>query len=108
MTEKMTLEENQEFADMVLLPLLSIIETAINHFDIERLRESHKAMQRQLSTMQALPFQEAMDKAEITEAMNNLYSSILSVIEARIEQHRNTKELANRPSGQDILSAFGL
>ena len=42
--EKMTLEENQAFADAVLMPILMIIDSAINTWDISRLRETYNAM----------------------------------------------------------------
>ena len=108
MSEKMTLEENTEFTEIVLRPIIFAIDLAVETYDIERLRETYKAMQEKLGTMKALPFQESMDKAEATEPMNELYKGILDLIEIRIKQKEKALEMAARPNVQDVMSHFGL
>lgn len=106
--EKMTIEENQAFADAVLMPILMIIDSAINTWDISRLRETYNAMLNKQSYSAAFPFQETMDKADELAAKNHLFDAILILMERRIKLREALVELANKPRGVDLLRDLGL
>ncbi len=104
---KMSKEENQVFADEILMPLLMMIDAAIKKYDIEKLKESLKAMYDQTSTLAAWPFPETMDKSKKMNASNELFESIIDIMEVRKKQIEIQKQ-PNETPGADILKHLGL
>lgn len=103
---KMTKEENQVFADEVLTPVLMFIDTAIRKYDIEKLKESLKDMKKQTSLLAAWPTPETMRKAEKMAASNELFETIVDLIEIRKKQ-MEIHGKGDQTVGADILKHLG-
>ena len=109
MAEPFTLEENEEFSNEILQPLMFMVDRAADHYDIERLRATLENMNNHAGHLAAFPFQETMDKADAVANMNNIFEKILELIELRIKQKEAAIEAAkNRNAHDDLLTQLGL
>ena len=107
--EKMTLEENTVFADLILKPILIHIDMAIKcPYDSERLRLTLDSMKSRVGTLAALPFPETIDKAQSTTAMNEIYEKIIELIELRGKQMEMLISQAEETPGASILKQIGM
>ena len=53
---KLSLEENAKYSDEILKPMIALIDTAVNNYSVERLKETLKSMEVQVGALEALPF----------------------------------------------------
>ena len=110
MKEKMTLEENQVFADLILKPIMTHIDMAILHgkIDPKRLRISLDDMKSCTGTLAAFPFAETMDKAETNSIENDVFEKIIELIELRTKQKETSANQLGGTLGENILIQMGL
>lgn len=106
--EKMTLEENQQFAELVIKPMLRLVDLAVATFDTDRMLLTLNDMRAQQSNAAAWPFQGTMDKADQLAIQNDIYAQIIKFMELRISQ----RDLAIKQQGgtaeQQVIKNLGL
>ncbi len=83
MTEAYDLENNIILANTFFKPLMELVDQTLQLWDIDRMRESLNNMRKQISTIDAFPFQETMDKADELSLKANEFEAIIDLLEAR-------------------------
>lgn len=90
--EKMTREENLELCNDVIAPVIKIIDEAVKKYDADKLKATLQAMEEQAGFTQAWPFQETMDKGKVMEIQNQMFETIIKLIELRRDQQQLVNE----------------
>jgi hypothetical protein len=103
--EALTKEENIILAAEVLKPIIEIIDN--NTFPVDRLKKTLENMEDNFRNVQAWPFQETMDKAEIIKIQNLMFEMIVNLIELRETQKEVTIKQMNSSPGDQILKQLG-
>lgn len=105
---KMTLEENTELSEKILLPIIKVIDKASVEYDVDRMKETLKEMESQTGYVGAWPMEETMDKADNMKLVNAMYSHIVDMIEIRIKQKKLVSFQHKTTAGNEVLRQLGL
>ena len=105
----LTKAENTVFASLVIEPILHTVDMITNSdkFPIERIRKTLEQMEDHVSTVQAFPFPETMDKAGMMRIQNEIMEHIVDIIELREKQKELTLEQSEGSSGMKVLKQLG-
>jgi len=104
---KLSLEENAKYSDEILKPMIALIDTAVNNYSVERLKETLKSMEVQVGALEALPFPGTRDKADKNRLINEIYKHIICLLEIRIKQRDLAIKQIHGTTGQQVLKKMG-
>ncbi len=103
-----TLEENELFAHQVIKPIMMVVDTTGQTFDLEKLKGTLKGMKDQQSMVAAFPFPQTMRKSEELAEQTRIFEKIIELLELRSEQKDGTIQRAKGDAGDQILNEMGL